>query len=63
MTHVESLIENLKAHQLMVAVRTETAEDAYNAAAACIKKGGSGSSRSPFSVPGLMKVIKALKRR
>jgi len=59
MTHVESLIENLKAHQLMVAVRTETAEDAYNAAAACIK-GGIRFIEITFSVPGADEVIRRL---
>jgi 2-dehydro-3-deoxyphosphogluconate aldolase/(4S)-4-hydroxy-2-oxoglutarate aldolase len=59
MTHLESLIEDLKKHQLMVAVRTETAEDAYNAAAACIE-GGIRFIEITFSVPGADEVIKRL---
>ena len=61
MTHAESLIENLKKHQLMVAVRTETAEDAYNAAAACIE-GGIRFIEITFSVPGADEVIKRLSK-
>ena len=59
MAHVESLIERLKKHQLMVAVRTDTAEDAYNAAAACIN-GGIRFIEITFSVPGADEVIKRL---
>jgi 2-dehydro-3-deoxyphosphogluconate aldolase / (4S)-4-hydroxy-2-oxoglutarate aldolase len=59
MTHVENLIKKLKEHQLMVAVRTETAEDAYNAAAACIE-GGIRFIEITFSVPGADEVIKRL---
>jgi 2-dehydro-3-deoxyphosphogluconate aldolase/(4S)-4-hydroxy-2-oxoglutarate aldolase len=59
MIHVESLIKDLKKHQLMVAVRTETAEDAYNAAAACIE-GGIRFIEITFSVPGADGVIKRL---
>ena len=61
MTHVESLIEKLKTHQLMVAVRTETAEDAYNAAAACIE-GGIRFIEITFSVPEADEVIKRLSK-
>jgi 2-dehydro-3-deoxyphosphogluconate aldolase / (4S)-4-hydroxy-2-oxoglutarate aldolase len=61
MTHAESLIEKLKTHQLMVAVRTETAEDAYNAAAACIE-GGIRFVEITFSVPGAVEVIKRLSK-
>ncbi len=61
MTHIESLIENLKRHQLMVAVRTETPESAYNAAIACIE-GGIGFIEITFSVPGADEVIKRLSR-
>lgn len=43
----------------MVAVRTETAEDAYNAAAACIE-GGIRFVEITFSVPGADEVIKRL---
>jgi 2-dehydro-3-deoxyphosphogluconate aldolase/(4S)-4-hydroxy-2-oxoglutarate aldolase len=60
MTHVESLIEDLKTHQLMVAVRTETAEDAYNVAAACIE-GGVRFVEITFSVPDADDVIRRLR--
>jgi len=59
MTHTESLIEKLKKHQLMVAVRTDTAEDAYNAAAACVE-GGIRFVEITFSVPGADEVISRL---
>ena len=59
MTHAENLIENLKKHQLMVAVRTETAEGAYNAAVACVE-GGIKFVEITFSVPGADEVIKRL---
>jgi len=59
MTHVENLLEGLKRHQLMVAVRTETTEDAYNAAAACIE-GGIRFIEITFSVPGADEVIRRL---
>jgi 2-dehydro-3-deoxyphosphogluconate aldolase / (4S)-4-hydroxy-2-oxoglutarate aldolase len=59
MTNAENLIENLKRHQLMVAVRTETAEDAYNVAVACIE-GGIRFIEITFSVPGADEVIKRL---
>jgi len=61
MTHVEKLIEELKTHQLMVAVRTETTEDAYNAAAACIE-GGIRFIEITFSVPGADEVIRRLSK-
>ena len=56
---MESLTENLKRHQLMVAVRTETPEDAYNAALACIE-GGIRFVEITFSVPEADEVIKRL---
>ena len=59
MTHTQSLIEKLKKHQLMVAVRTETPEDAYNATAACVE-GGIRFVEITFSVPGADEVIKRL---
>ncbi len=59
MTRQKSLIEDLKRHQLMVAVRTETSEDAYHAAAACIE-GGIRFIEITFSVPGADEVIRRL---
>ena len=61
MTNSENLIEELKKHQLMVAVRTETAEDAYNAAVACIE-GGIRFIEVTFSVPGADEVIRSLSK-
>jgi len=61
MTHAEDFIEELKTHQLMVAVRTETAEDAYNAAAACME-GGIRFVEITFSVPGADEVIRSLSK-
>jgi 2-dehydro-3-deoxyphosphogluconate aldolase / (4S)-4-hydroxy-2-oxoglutarate aldolase len=61
MTNSENLIEELKKHQLMVAVRTETAEDAYNAAVACIE-GGIRFIEITFSVPGAHEVIRSLSK-
>jgi 2-dehydro-3-deoxyphosphogluconate aldolase/(4S)-4-hydroxy-2-oxoglutarate aldolase len=59
MTHGESLIKNLKKSQLMVAVRTETPDDAYHAAAACVE-GGIRFIEITFSVPGADEVIRRL---
>jgi len=61
MTNAENLIEELKTHQLMVAVRTETTEDAYNAAVACIE-GGIRFIEITFSVPGAEEVIRRLSK-
>ena len=61
MINVENLIEELKTHQLMVAVRTETSEDAYNAAVACIE-GGIRFIEITFSVPGADEVIRLLSK-
>jgi len=61
MIKVENLIEELKTHQLMVAVRTETTEDAYNAAVACIE-GGIRFIEITFSVPGAEEVIRRLSK-
>ncbi len=61
MTDAENLIEKLKTHQLMVAVRTDTTEDAYNAAAACIE-GGIRFIEITFSVPGADEVIRRLSK-
>ena len=56
---MESIADNLKKHQLMVAVRTETPEDAYNAAVACIE-GGIRFIEITFSVPEADGVIQRL---
>ena len=61
MTHTENIIKDLKKNQLMVAVRTETAEDAYNAAVACVE-GGIKFVEITFSVPEAHEVIKRLSR-
>lgn len=61
MTDIESFIENFKTHQLMVAVRTETTEDAYNAAVACME-GGIRFIEITFSVPGADEVIRSLSK-
>ncbi|HMK56270.1 MAG TPA: bifunctional 4-hydroxy-2-oxoglutarate aldolase/2-dehydro-3-deoxy-phosphogluconate aldolase [Dissulfurispiraceae bacterium] len=53
------LIESIERHQLMVAVRTDTAEEAYRAAAACAE-GGVRFVEITFSVPGADSVIKEL---
>jgi 2-dehydro-3-deoxyphosphogluconate aldolase/(4S)-4-hydroxy-2-oxoglutarate aldolase len=52
----ERFIQNLKRHQLMVALRTESAEDAYHAAMACVE-GGIRFIEITFSVPGADGVI------
>ena len=57
----ETMINTLQKHQLMVAVRTETAEDAYQAAAACVE-GGIKFIEITFSVPGAEEVIRKLGR-
>jgi 2-dehydro-3-deoxyphosphogluconate aldolase/(4S)-4-hydroxy-2-oxoglutarate aldolase len=59
MTHGEGLIKNLKRHQLVVAVRTQTPDDAYHAAAACVE-GGIRFIEITFSVPGADEVIRRL---
>ncbi len=53
------LIDNLQKHQLMVAVRTDTPDQAFNAAEACIK-GGVRFIEITFSVPDADDVIKKL---
>ena len=55
----KSLIESLQKHQLMVAVRTETPEDAYRAATACVE-GGIRFIEITFSVRGADEVIRRL---
>jgi len=61
MTHAESVIKDLKKYQLMVAVRTETTEDAYHAAMACVE-GGIRFIEITFSVPGADEVIRRLSK-
>ena len=56
MTQQERFIEDLKRSQLMVAIRTESAEDAYHAAMACVE-GGIKFIEITFSVPGADEVI------
>jgi 2-dehydro-3-deoxyphosphogluconate aldolase/(4S)-4-hydroxy-2-oxoglutarate aldolase len=55
------LIEKIQRHQLMVAVRTDTPEQAYQAAAACVE-GGIRFVEVTFSVPDADEVIKKLSR-
>ncbi len=57
----ETMIAELEKHQLMVAVRTATAEDAYQAALACVE-GGIRFIEITFSVPGAEEVIRKLVR-
>jgi 2-dehydro-3-deoxyphosphogluconate aldolase/(4S)-4-hydroxy-2-oxoglutarate aldolase len=59
MTKQERFIEDLKRNQLMVAIRTESAEDAYHAAKACVE-GGVRFIEITFSVPGADEVISRL---
>jgi 2-dehydro-3-deoxyphosphogluconate aldolase/(4S)-4-hydroxy-2-oxoglutarate aldolase len=54
-----TLIEKIERHQLMVAVRTDTPEQAYKAAAACVE-GGIRFVEVTFSVPDADGVIKRL---
>lgn len=57
-----NLIETIERYQLMVAVRTETPEKAYQAAVACIK-GGIRLVEITFSVPGAEEVIRELNQK
>ena len=59
MTQQERFIEDLKRNQLMVAIRTESAEDAYHAAMACVE-GGVRFIEVTFSVPGADEAISRL---
>ncbi len=59
MTSQERFIQNLKRHQLMVAIRTASAEDAYHAAMACVE-GGIRFIEITFSVPGADEVIRRM---
>jgi 2-dehydro-3-deoxyphosphogluconate aldolase/(4S)-4-hydroxy-2-oxoglutarate aldolase len=59
--YMESFIENLKKQQLMVAIRTKTPEDAYNAASACAK-GGIRFIEITFSVPEAEEAIRQLSK-
>jgi 2-dehydro-3-deoxyphosphogluconate aldolase/(4S)-4-hydroxy-2-oxoglutarate aldolase len=57
-----NLIETIERYQLMVAVRTETPEEAYQAAVACIN-GGIRLVEITFSVPGAEEVIRELNQK
>ena len=59
MTKQERFIEDLKRNQIMVAIRTGSAEDAYHAAMACVE-GGVRFIEVTFSVPGADEVISRL---
>jgi 2-dehydro-3-deoxyphosphogluconate aldolase / (4S)-4-hydroxy-2-oxoglutarate aldolase len=61
MIQQERFIEDLKRNQLMVAVRTGSAEDAYHAAMACVE-GGIRFIEITFSVPGADEVIGRMSR-
>ena len=52
-------LENIERHQLVVAIRTETPEQAHEAAKACIK-GGIKLVEITLSVPGAVEVIKSI---
>ncbi|MEJ2683584.1 MAG: bifunctional 4-hydroxy-2-oxoglutarate aldolase/2-dehydro-3-deoxy-phosphogluconate aldolase [Candidatus Sulfobium sp.] len=54
-----SVIDFMEKHQLTVAIRTDTPEEAYGAAAACIK-GGIKLVEITFSVPEAFEVIKKI---
>jgi 2-dehydro-3-deoxyphosphogluconate aldolase / (4S)-4-hydroxy-2-oxoglutarate aldolase len=56
-----NFIEDLNRHQLMVAVRTATPDQAYGAALACIE-GGVKFIEITFSVPDAAEVIKKLSK-
>jgi 2-dehydro-3-deoxyphosphogluconate aldolase / (4S)-4-hydroxy-2-oxoglutarate aldolase len=55
----ENFMQDLQRHQLVVAVRTKTPEDAYHAATACVE-GGIRFIEITFSVPGADEVIRRL---
>ncbi len=54
-----TLVERIERHQLMVAVRTDSPENAYKAAAACVE-GGIKFVEITFSVPEADEVIRRL---
>ena len=54
-----ALIDDIERHRLMVAVRTDTPEEAYKAAAACVE-GGIKYVEITFSVPEAESVIRKL---
>lgn len=56
-----SVIDFMEKHQLTVAIRTDTPEEAYGAATACIK-GGIKLVEITFSVPEAVDVIKKISR-
>lgn len=55
----EQFLHDLKKRQLMVAVRTASAEDAYHAAMACVE-GGVRYIEITFSVPGADEVVRRM---
>lgn len=57
-----NLIKTIESYQLIVAVRTETPEKAYQAAVACIR-GGIRLVEITFSVPGAEDVIRELNQK
>lgn len=57
-----NIVEMMERHQLTVAIRTETPEEAYGAAVACIE-GGIRLVEITFSVPDAAEVIKKLGSR
>jgi 2-dehydro-3-deoxyphosphogluconate aldolase/(4S)-4-hydroxy-2-oxoglutarate aldolase len=59
---IMNMIETIERYQLMVAVRTETPEKAYQAAVACIR-GGIRLVEITFSVPGAEEVIRELNEK
>jgi 2-dehydro-3-deoxyphosphogluconate aldolase/(4S)-4-hydroxy-2-oxoglutarate aldolase len=56
-----NLVETIERNKLMVAVRTDTPEEAYEAARACMK-GGIRLVEITFSVPGAEDVIRQLSK-
>jgi 2-dehydro-3-deoxyphosphogluconate aldolase/(4S)-4-hydroxy-2-oxoglutarate aldolase len=61
MTRTEGLIQEMKRCQVTVAIRTQTPEDAYHAACACMD-GGVRFIEITFSVPQADEVIQRLSR-
>lgn len=57
----DRFLQNLKDRQLMIAVRTASADDAYHAAMACVE-GGIRFVEITFTVPGADEVIKRLRK-
>ncbi len=59
--NTQEFLQNLKRHQLIVAIRTPTAEEAYGAAMACVE-GGIRFLEITFSVPGAEEVIARVRK-